>query len=230
MATGIVPVIGRPGIGASVTAQRLNVSRDGGLSFFPGGGTIKGTKARDSGNSASIQSLRPGLLMGKITTGGYYAPSIIGVMTAAAAAAATTVNISAAQATELVRRIGSTGTLRFVGPPSAAGTVATFTKTYSAVNTTTGDVTVSALDAALIAGSFVTDNDGSQTPATFIPDGHNILIPDDSADVNFPRIPVAGIVDVDQLINWPSDTSLKAWVRTNLSTLSGGKFIFSDQF
>ena len=68
MATGIVPSPGRPGIGSAVTAQRLNVSRSGDLGYFSGGGVIEGTKSRDPDNSAyNVLSLRPGLLMGKIT-------------------------------------------------------------------------------------------------------------------------------------------------------------------
>ncbi len=231
MSIGITPTFGRPGIGSALTAQRLNVSRNGTLGFFPGGGTIEGTLSRDPGNSAfDVLNLRPGLLMGKITSGGFYAPSVIGVLAADAASGATTITVSAAQAAYLVARIGATGTLRVVGPPTANGTVATFTETYSAVNTSTGAITVSALDAALAAGSFVVPNDGSQIPVTFIPDGYSVVIPDNLADVEFPMIPISGVVDVGNLIPWPTDTSLRTWIRTNLSTASGGKFVFSDQF
>lgn len=230
MSIGITPTFGRPGIGSALTAQRLNVSRNGTLGFFPGGGTIEGTVSRDPGNASDVLNLRPGLLMGKITSGGFYAPSIIGVLTQAETSTATSVTISPAQAAYLVARIGATGTLRFVGPPTANGTVATFTETYSAVNTTTGVVTVSGLDAALVAGSFVVPNDGSQLPVTFIPDGYSHVVPDTLADIEFPMIPISGVVDVANLINWPTDTSLRAWIRTNLSTASGGKFVFSDQF
>lgn len=230
MPTGILPSFGRPGVGPTITAQKLNVSRDGELTYFPGGGVIEGSKSRDPGNSASsVRTLRAGLLMGKLSTG-YYAPSIIGTLTGAVSASGTSVTISAASAVELVRRGGSTGTLRFVGPPTANGTVATFTETYSAVNTTTGVVTVSGLDADLVAGSFLVLNDGTYLPKSFIADGYGIVIPEDDADVNFPWIPVAGVIDVANIIDWPTDTSLQAWIRTNLSTASGGKFVFSDQF
>lgn len=230
MSIGITQTFGRPGIGAALTAQRLNVSRNGTLGFFPGGGTIEGTVSRDPGNT-DIFNLRPGLLMGKITSGGFYAPSIIGVLTDAVSADYTSLTVSAAQAAYLVSRIGATGTLRVVGPPTANGTVATYTTTYTAVNTSTGAVTISSgTKAALAAGSFVVPNDGSQTPITFIPDGYSHVVPDNSADIEFPMIPVSGVVDVANLIPWPTDTSLRTWIRTNLSTASGGKFVFSDQF
>lgn len=230
MSTGITPIFGRPGIGSRLTAQRRNVSRNGALDFYPAGAVIDGDKARDSGNTDDTRALRAGLLMGKATSGGLWSNSILGVLQGAAAAAAVSVTVTAAQATEIVRRIGSTGTLRFVGPPGAAGTVATFTETYSAVNTTTGVITVSALDAALIAGSFVCADDGTHEPKSFIEDGYGYVIPDTDADIEWPRVPVAGTLDVDQIIDWPSDSSLKTWVREKLSTLAGGKFIFSDQF
>ena len=51
-------------------------------------------------------------------------------------------NLPLAQAVELVRRVGASGDLYITGPPTAAGTVAQITKAYSAVNTTTGVITV----------------------------------------------------------------------------------------
>lgn len=232
MATGIVPNIGRAGIGSAVTAQRRGVFRDGMYGLFPGGGYIEGTKSRDPGNSAhSVYSLRPGLLMGKITSGGYWAPSIIGVTTAAYTSGGTELTVSAAQAAYLVARVGASGTFNLIGPASAAASNNTTQVTYSAVNTTTGVITITDIGANRIAGCFVAPEDGSQTPRTLIPDGHNLLIEESSlGDVNFSRIPVSGIVEVDNIIDWPSDTTLKTFVRESLSSLAGGKFVFSDQF
>jgi hypothetical protein len=232
MATGIVPSIGRPGIGSAVTAQRRGVFRDGLFGVFPRGGYIEGSLSRDPGNSAhSVYSLRPGLLMGKITSGGYWAPSIIGVTTGAYTSGGTSLTVSAAQAAYLVARVGASGTFNLIGPASAAASNNTTQVTYSAVNTTTGAITISDIGANRIAGAFVAPEDGSQTPRSFIPDGHNVLI--DSValgDVDFPRIPVSGIVEVDQVIDWPSDTTLRTFIRESLSSLAGGKFVFSDQF
>lgn len=232
MPTGINPIFGRPGIGTAQVAQRRNVSRNGALDYYPAGGVIDGAKARDPGNSAfSTRALRAGLLMGKVTASGQYANSIVGVTQGAYTSGGTTITVTVAQAAEIVRRVGTSGNLTYIGPPSAAGVVAvTGPIAFSAVNTGNGQITVTSLGVNKIAGTFVVPGDGSEFPTTFIPDGYGIVIPDDDADVNFPHVPVAGTLDVAQIIDWPSDSSLKTWVREKLSTLAGGKFIFSDQF
>lgn len=339
----ITPMFGRPGIGPTRTAQRKFVSRDGVLMFFAGGKIIDGTKSRDSSNTDDTKHLQPGLLLGKVSASGKYAPSIMGVLDEAYASG-TTLVMTVAGATELARRVGSTGTFKLTGPPVASGTVRTQTVTFSAVDTATGDVTITALpvaavwtltpisgtdggtfklkvtlpdgtsattaaitfsatgatfqasiDAAIealsnlpdnaatvastdttgvsvmtfiaslgavqvevvedrltdgsvflgeaqlvnttagvdgrfVAGSFVGPTDGSETPLTFIGDGYGLVIPEVAADIEFPMVPIGGVIDVDQLINWPSDSSLKTWVRDSLSTLPGGKWTFSDKF
>lgn len=114
---------------------------------------ISGALSRDSGSS-NVSLLRAGLIMGKVTaTGanlGKYAPSIIGVTTATIGGGATTLNVNAAMATELVRRVGATGTFNITGPATAGGVATTQLATYSAVNTTTGNITISALFTAAI--------------------------------------------------------------------------------
>ena len=341
MPTGIQPIFGRPGIGTAQVAQRRNVSRNGALDFYPSGGVIKGTKARDVGNSSySTRALRAGLLMGKITSGGYWANSIFGLTNGALASNGTTVTFAnAAIAVELARRVGTTGTFKLTGPPTAAGVVRTLTATYSALDTSGGTATITALgvnevqtfnfantpagtfrlaivdyngvvqytqritysatiatllanlqaatDAVLAAnaivwsgtlvtavaatfsganytalpqslivvdsdaetagsvgitrttagvdGRFVTASlvqptDGSETIRSIIPDGYGNVIPDDDSDVNFSLIPVAGTLDTTQILDYPADASLQAYVRSQLSTTSGGKWIFSDQF
>lgn len=226
------PIVGSPGVGSTYqTAYRRAFFAPMENSFLAGGKTIDGTYARDPGNSL-ITVLRPGLLLGKRTTGGFYAPSIIGVSTGAIIATATSITVSAAEATEIVRRIGATGTLRFVGPPSAAGTVATFTETYSAVNTTTGVITISAADAALIAGSFVCADDGTYLPKSFVPDGYGIQVADSISGSNVyaqeEKIAIAGLVDFAQLLPAATDTSLIAWVKEKLKL--NGPFAFSNDF
>lgn len=308
----------------------------------PSSKIISGSASRDSGNTGNLDVLRPGLLLGKITSGGKYAPAILGVSTEAITGASTTITVSAAQAVEIVRRIGASGTFKFTGPPTAAGTVRTVTVTYSAVNTTTGAITVTAIgvadvwtltapagqdggfyqlrvttgkgtsaessqitaalaanansatvDAALealtnvgvggvaavyadptltltfasalgpvevevvsdttndggvfeggwapvhtttgvdgrfIAGSFVGPTDGSHTPVVPIPDGDGIRVTDvdftTSQDQPFPVFPMSGEIESAQLINWPSDTSLRAWIVSSLNTGGVGFFGF----
>lgn len=351
MATGILPSFGRPGIGSAQVAQRRNVSRNGAFDFHPGGGTIKGSVARDPGNSAySTLCLRPGLVMGKITSSGYWANSILGVTGGALTSIGTSVTIPAATSTELARRVGATGTFKLTGPPTASGTVRTLTATYSALGATTATITAlgvnevqtvnlvtaatagsirlyvqkpdgtlvltpaaawSATDATLLSnlqtaldtatgvtngivasaiaatdtdlgfvltfsgtgyanlsgptsggswalvgvqtlftsntgsytvrttagvdgrfvtGSLIQPTDGSETPLSLIPDGYGLVVPDDSSDIDFPMIPVAGILDTTNIIDYPADSSTKAWLRGQLSNASGGKFVFSDQY
>jgi hypothetical protein len=223
---------GLPGIRTNKAAGHRIIFRGGNDYDLPGGKIIDGAKSRDTGNTGNLNILRAGLMMGKITASGKYAPSVIGITAGALSATGTTVTVSAAQAVEIVRRVGATGTLRFVGPPTAAGTVATFTETYSAVNTTTGAITTSGLDADLIAGSFVCANDGTYLPLTFIDDGWGIQVTDiDGTDIDVPfaKVPIQGVVYASQILPaWPSDTSLRAWIRDQVNL--AGKFQFDYMY
>lgn len=227
----ISPFFQRPGAGTEYTGDYRNVFLDGKVDYFPGGGVIDGPKSRNPFGSY-IYLLQAGLLMGKVTATGQYAPSVIGVTQAAYTSGGTSLTLTAAAATELVRRVGSTGNITVTGSPTASGTVASTTVAYSAVNTTTGVVTIADIGANRVAGSFVCDTDGSQTPVTVIPDGLGVNIEDytTAVDVNFPKIPIRGTIDVTQLLPWPSNTntSLQAYVKTSLNTT--GRFVFSNDF
>jgi hypothetical protein len=150
------PFPGMPGYGSEKIAKHRPVAADGYLQMLPGGVILDGAKARDPDNpdyNASTDAfaqyrLRAGLLVGKVTANDKWANSVIGRNTGALANGDTTLTLaSAQQAVELVRRVGATGTFKVTGPPTAAGTVRTLTATYSAVNTTTGAVTITALGA-----------------------------------------------------------------------------------
>lgn len=113
---------------------------------------ISGSTSRDPENTGDVQYLQAGLLLGKITSGGKYAPSIIGTLNGDydASSQTTSLTVTAGTAVEIVRRIGATGTFKMTGPPTAGGTVQTATVTYSAVNQTTGVITITSL-AVLVA-------------------------------------------------------------------------------
>lgn len=340
----ITPLLGRPRIGTEMQVAHRVVGRQGFWTFLAGGGTIEGTKSRDPGNTTDVLCLRPGMLMGKITSGGFWAPSAFGLTNGALTNSGTTLTLaSAAIGTEMVRRIGATGTFKLTGPPTAAGTVRTLTATYSAISNTSVTITAlgvnevqtvnlvtaatggsarlivqkvdgtyaltpafawSATDATLLSnlqtaldtatgvtngivataiaatdtdlgfvltysgtgyagntwalaevhtlftsntganvvrtttgvdGRFVTASliqptDGSEAPLSVIPDGYGIQIPSDSSDADWPLIPIAGVIDFAQLLPLAADTSLKAWVRSQLSSVPGGKFTFSDLY
>lgn len=225
---------GLPGVRTAVTATHKIVFRDGQFTgWLSGGKIISGTYSRDPGNTGDVNVLRPGVLMGKRTSGGLYAPSVIGVTAAAEAAGSTTIESSAAIATEIVRRIGTTGTFKLIGAAVANGPVVTETVTFSAVNTTSGDITCTALVNHFAVGSFIAPTDGSEDPLTLIPDGygHNVFGPGGTAeDQQFQDMPIAGVITSSQIVNWPADASLKEWVVSRLTRASGGKFVFDHLY
>ncbi len=228
-------VVGLPGVRAAQTATPRTVFRSGLiLTFLPQGKIIDGQNASDPLNTGDVSVLRAGLLMGKITATGLYGASIIGVLLNAASSGATSLTVSVATATELVRRNGASGTFKLIGPPTANGTVASQTVTYSAVVLATGVITCTAISADYVAGSFVTAGDGSDNMLTLIPDGYGLKVTDvdntTRIPVQFPEMPVEGIIQSSQIINWPSDTSLQAYIITHLSTAAGGKLVFDSTY
>jgi hypothetical protein len=226
-------VLGPGGVGTARTARHKTVWRGGSIPiYFPGGRYIDSTKSRDPLNADDVTVLQAGLLMGKITSSGLYAPSILGVTTNAEAIGSTAIEAAAAVVTELVRRVGSTGTFTLTGPPTANGVVDSETVTYSAASGTT--ITCTALTKAFVAGSFIQPTDGSQTPIAFIGEGYGMpMVEFDgtaAAAVQFPEIPLDAIVVSSQLVNWPSDTSLRAWIVSRLCDVGGGKYIFDHLY
>ena len=219
----------QPGVGSAKTARYKVIFKGGILpDVLPGGRSIDATKSRDPSNSDDVAVLLSGLLLGKITSSGLYAPSILGVTTGAIAAGATSISVAAAVITELVRRIGSSGTFKLTGPPVASGAVVTETITYSAASGTT--ITCTATTNAFIAGAFVQPTDGSESPLTFVPDGYGIPVLDfdgSSLDsVQLGEVPIGGMIYSDRLVNWPSDTSLRQWIVNRLNDVAGGQFVF----
>jgi hypothetical protein len=346
---------GQAGVRAAKTSAYRMICSDSSLATKPGGGTINGTKSRDPNNTGSVNVLRPGLIMAKNATTGLYAPWAIGSTASAYAGGGTTITIAAAEAVELVRRVGASGTFVLTGPstaysaalPTTANAVRQVTVTYSSVNTSTGAITVTALtnvnqveqirfntastggnlqlnvqktdgtfattaniawnatDATYLAainsaldtstgvsggivataiggvdtdlgfvltysgtgyagkpwtpaavasfptgstvahytplvtaaGSFgagsVVSEAAWTVPDTFINGTSGELIPVDGSgtalgDCDWSLVPIAGNVYASQLLPWPADAGIQAYIRTSLSNSSGGKFIFDD--
>lgn len=148
-------------------AYRQILTTVDGRQLLPGGVIVDGAESRDPLNTGDLHTLRAGLLLGKITSGGKYAPSIMGVLTAAYDASADTVSmtVSAATAVELVRRVGTSGTFKLTGPPAASGVVQTVTVTFSAVNTSSGVITVTALTVDVDEVQTITPTVGSNVDA-----------------------------------------------------------------
>ena len=197
--------------------------------YFPGGVIIDGGNARDPLNSLYPYELRAGVLLGKITASGKYGASVLGTTAAALAAGATTLSVAPAVAQEMVRRLGTTGSFKLTGPATAGGTVATQLVAYTAVNTATGAVTITAASAACVGGGFVQPADGSETPLTFVPNGYPLRVVNyDQLNIDVPeaRCPIGGVVRSKNIVNWPSDPALMAWLVDTLAAPGQSHFVF----
>jgi hypothetical protein len=224
---------GLPGVRTERTALPRKVFwHDAERVILPAGVIIDGSKSRDPLNSPDVDVLRAGLVLGKISASGKYAPSILGVTTAAYASGGTSLTVSVATATELVRRIGTSGTFKTVGPPTAGGTVAVTTTTFSAVNLATGVITVTSLGVDKVTNVFVMPTDGSETILGIIEDGEGIKVTDidgTSLDTPCSKLAIGGILVASQILNYPADAALKVWLKAQLRAVTIG-FAFDDDF
>jgi len=206
----------------TATPRKILLSGPEHNQFLPRGEVIDGSQSRDPTHTSYLDILQAGLIMGRITATGLYAPSIIGVTTAAydqSASVNTTLTVGLPTAVEVVRRIGATGTFQLAGPPTAGGTVATQAVTYSAVDVATGIITITAVAADSISGSFIQPDDGPETMLCLINDGTGIEVTDednDDVDVPFPTPVIRGLLDASQIINWPTNAVLRAYLRDQL--------------
>lgn len=234
----LAQVEGQAGMRAAVAADHRIVTRGGQIPALPQGRTLAGACARDAGNTP-VTRLRAGILVGKISsvvnslgTIGYYAPSILGVTTNAEAPGSTSIQAAAAVVTELVRRVGASGTFYLIGPSSANGVITKELVTYSAASST--NITVTALTAGFVAGSFICPADGSEEPITFLPNGwpmQAVNADGDNVDQMFGNVPIGAIIDSSELLPaWPSDTSLQAWIVSRLAQAGGGLFVFDHLY
>ena len=166
---------GLPGISQELVAavrELLCMEAQAG-DFLPFAATIDGSKTRDPDNPTTTRTdvLRDGLPMGQITSSLKYANSIIGQLQAAITGTTTNLLLTAAEAAEITRRLGASGTFKITGPAAALGTPRTLTATYSAVGGGSGanEVQLVAWTSIPTAGTFtltMTKSDGSiQTTA-----------------------------------------------------------------
>ena len=83
---------------------------------------------------------------------------------------------------------------------------------------------------AAVAGSLVQPADGSQVIKTFVDEEDGIRVTDlngNGLNIQFPRVPISGgVVNAPNIVNYPSDSALQAWVKAALNAT--GPFIFSD--
>jgi hypothetical protein len=225
---------GKPGVLLNLTAQPREVFYSGRefAQWVAEPITVDGTLTSCPFNAPYIFQILAGTLMGRVTATKKYANSVLGLTSSATASGATTVQTDVNTAAEIVRRIGSTGTFKLTGPPAAAGAVATQVVTYTAVNTGTGAITCSATSAAAVSASLIQPTDGSDAILTMVADLYGIKVTDQTnvnrVDVYDPRLLLGGgTINSQMIVNYPSDPSLQAYVKTAVRSFAG-KVTFSD--
>lgn len=226
---------GRPGVAAIVTVQARNIFLSGRerAQFNPYPVVIDGTLSSDPTNTPYVWMLQAGLMLGIVTTGRKFAAAIIGVTTVATLASAVTITVGVATAIELVRRVGGSGTFTLTGPPTVAGANASFTVTYSAVNTGTGVITCNATSAAAVVGSLIQPTDGSQNIVTVIADPFGVKVVDSYNSVRIDNFAAkllngGGVINTAMLLNYTGrDVSIRNAIKTALRNASAG-VSFSD--
>lgn len=236
MATASIdPVLGLPGVKTIQTAGYRRVRLAGPTnypySFAVTNNIVNPALCYDAGNTPNIRSIRAGMPFGIVTASGRFATSFIGTVQTAYASGGTSLTVTPATAVVLNARIGASGTFKLAAPPTAAGVVRFHIVTYSAINTTTGVVTVNDIGADVIAGSMVMPNDGSEYPRGLLDDGYGMqcLDPDTGTSLSAVQfgdqtgnLLVSGLLDVSGIVGYPTDTSLKAWYKQLLNGLATG--------
>ena len=239
-----------PGWGAQVDAlyRRIWWTIDE-KRILPGGVVISGALARDptcvlADGTPYPVILQAGLVMGKVTAAGanhgLYAPSVIGLSTAPVKDTDTSISVAAATAAEVLRRIGPSGTLNVTGPNAAGQTPSTTTVTFTGVtvNGSAGSIAITAIGSHanqvdFVSGSFIQPTDGSQQPLCLVTKQDGISVTDrlgnPLAQVEFPEPTVGGAILAPQIVNYPADSGLCAWLKAQLRAV-GGPYLFSDDF
>jgi hypothetical protein len=244
----ITPNVSRtPGVrtGQTYTHREVLMNPDG-AGFMPVSRIINGTASRDPDNTGYLSSLRPGLVLGKDATDDKYTTAILGITDVAYVSGVdtTTLSVTAQCAVEIARRYTS-GTQNFyvvanqnddnadeeIPPPAEL-------ITYSAVNQSNGNLTITALDYSYPVGSLIIAADAVHNidygSGIVQLTNLQILIDDvkvtddngDSIDVFLARPLIRGTVNVDRIINYPTEPKTQRWFKKQLN--QGKALSFSD--
>ena len=244
-----------PGIGSTTTAtpRSLFLTYDG-VEYLRKNLIIDGTLSRDPDNTGDVDVLRAGIALTHNPTDNKYASTILGTVDSAYTGEVS-LTLTTQCATEVVRRIGSTGTEGFliVGPDTSiddaqyeTANVLAELVTYSAVNVSTGVVTVTALSNNYAVGSWIIGTQALRNSSNVINDGtepllyatlllgeeYGIKVTDDndaSQDAAFAKPVIAGQVDTNRIVNYPTDRGMQLWLKRELRNDAIG-LSFSDDF
>jgi hypothetical protein len=163
---------GKPGVGPSTyisNPRDIFYGNPEHAQYLPFPATVDGLNSSNPQNAPYTWLLYAGTLLGLETSSLKFACSIIGPTTAPLGGAQTTLYTDVNSAAYLVQRQGTSGTFTLTGGPQAGQTARSLTVTYSAVNLTTGAVTITPTATGAVSGvnqinSLVTvDSTGSGT-------------------------------------------------------------------
>ncbi len=238
-------ITGLPGIKTTRTATPLDVlMSDIGAVFLPSNLQIGSGQSRDPDNTGNIDVLRAGLLLSLDEDNDFYAATILGVTSGGIASGGTTLNVTTQCATEINRRYGGSGTGEFavVGSSNVFSDETALPSmeklTHSAVNTTTGAVTIDATinnypaNSLVIGGESVRNVANAELTQTFIlvsPKWGLKVTDEDSNDIAtaLANPLVGGQVNIDRIINYPGSGLMRHWMKQELKDGKIG-LVFSD--
>lgn len=147
---------GLPGVGKSVFATPRDIYYTHPVSpeFAPFPVVLDGSKNYNAANAPYTFIAWAGTFIGRETANSLWAPSIIGLTNAALGGGQTTLSTDTGTAAYLNNRVGASGTFNLTGPNvpgSAGGVVRVRLITYSAINLSTGAITITADSMAAVS-------------------------------------------------------------------------------
>jgi hypothetical protein len=220
-----VPV-GKPGVQSTsyfATPREIFYGNRQFAQFLPLPLTVDGTLSSNAGNAPYTWLLFAGTLMGRETSSRKYRNSIIGLSSAAALSTDSVITSDTNTVAEVARLISVTGGnvgLTFTGPPAADGVVAAASVTASAATGATITLT-GEIGAAKVSGSLIQPADGSQAILTILCDlwGQKIIDGSNTTRVDVLEAQLwngGGIVNSQNIVNYPADPSLIAYIKSSL--------------
>jgi len=237
-----------PRVGSEVpsTPRQILWSPNGKL-VLPGGKIIDGAESRDPLNTGYLHTIRAGMLMGKITASGKYAPSVLGLVATDTSTGSPNVEVVESAGDELERRVGASGNLRLIGAPTDTGVVAiSASLAYNSIGAAAGGkrtiVLAANCPAVYVDGSFLCAADGTHLPLGLIAKETGYRVTDldgNNLDIEMHEMLIGGCIKASQILNYPASglTTLRQWVKDALNSRgvgvvvnSGGTFKFDDDF
>lgn len=199
--------------------------------YLPGGLVIDAAKTRDYANTGDTHTVRRGFALRR-NSGGKYSPAILGVLDTSYTAGTTlTVGVVAAQT--IAKAIGASGTLYICGhnAGTAVGDVDAELVTFSAVNTTAGTLTITALSGDFDAGSALLafqpvllggsgGADAVETGFAIVDDISGVRVTDEDdvdLDAQVAKAAIGGLIDASSIILRPTLTKVDVVLHHNFA-------------